>query len=120
LGEYSSAREVAAAEAADFGLLAAERAASDDATQAANRTPHDAAALATAALAALDHLAPNEAEPLAARLVATVLTSAASATASHELASYDSRAEQVASANWLERGIAGVRVATRQLLARVD
>ena len=108
---------VAAAEAADFGLLAAERAASDDATQAANRTPHDAAALATAALAALDHLAPNEAGPLAARLVATVLTSAASATASHELASYDSRAEQVASANWLERGIAGVRVATRQLLA---
>ena len=116
LGEDAARSECAAAEAADAGMQAAETAASDDAEAAANRTPHAAARLALAALPALEHLADDEAEPLAARLIATVLTSAASATAAADFGSYQSEAEEIASKNWLLRGVSDVRVATRALL----
>ena len=61
-----------AAVRADAALNAAATAARDDAATAA-RAPADAAGLALAAFA-LDFIAEEEAEPLAARLVATVLT----------------------------------------------
>ena len=97
-------------------MQAAETAASDDAEAAANRAPHAAARLALAALPALEHIAEDEAEPLAARLVATVLTSAASATAAADFEAFQSDAERVATENWLQRGIQDVRDATRTLL----
>ena len=116
LGDDTARSECAAAEAADLGMQAAETAASDDAEAAANRAPHAAARLALAALPALEHLAEDEAEPLAARLVATVLTSAASATAAADFEAFQSDAERVATENWLQRGIQDVRDATRRLL----
>ena len=105
-------RVLRAAEAADLGMQAAETAASDDAEAAANRAPHAAARLALAALPALEHIAEDEAEPLAARLVATVLTSAASATAAADFEAFQSDAERVATENWLQRGIQDVRDAS--------
>ena len=116
LGDDAARSECAAAEAADLGMQAAETAASDDAEAAANRAPHAAARLALAALPALEHIAEDEAEPLAARLVATVLTSAASATAAADFEAFQSDAERVATENWLQRGIQDVRDATRTLL----
>ena len=116
LGDDTARSECAAAEAADAGLRAAETAASDDAEAAADRTPHSAARLALAALPSLEHLADDEAEPLAARLMASVLTSAASAVAAADLDAEADSAERAASRNWLSRGVEDVRVATRALL----
>ena len=73
LGRPSSKAECAAAEAAERATHAAEVAARDDAAGAASRSPSDAARMTMEALPALDFIAEDESEPLAARLIACLL-----------------------------------------------
>jgi hypothetical protein len=110
LGKPAAAAACAAAEAAERGMSAAAAAASHDATAAAARTPKAAASLAREALPALDFIADDEAGPLAARLVATILTATASATAAH-----DGRASKDQH-RYLAEGVEAARGATRDLI----
>ena len=121
LGRPSSAAECAAAEAAERATHAAEVAARDDAAAAASRSPSDAARMTMEALPALDFIAEDESEPLAARLVATLLTATASATAAvPEGAESDAGADVFEERRRLGDGVEDARLATSELLRHVS
>ena len=121
LGRPSSAAECAAAEAAERATHAAEVAARDDAAAAASRSPTDAARMTMEALPALDFIAEDESEPLAARLVATLLTATASATAAvPEGAESSAGADVFEERRRLGDGVEDARLATSELLRHVS
>ena len=114
LGRHASAAECAAAEAAERATHAAETASKDDAAVAASRSPGEAARMTIEALPALDFIAEDESEPLAARLIATLLTATASATAAApEDADLHERRR-------LGDGVEDARLATAELLRSVS
>ena len=114
LGRHASAAECAAAEAAERATHAAETASKDDAAVAASRSPGEAARMTIEALPALDFIAEDESEPLAARLIATLLTATASATAAApEDADLHERKR-------LGDGVEDARLATAELLRSVS
>ena len=118
LGRPSSKAECAAAEAAERATHAAEVAARDDAAAAASRSPSDAARMTMEALPALDFIAEDESEPLAARLIATLLTATASATAA--VPEGAEGADVFEERRRLGDGVEDARLATSELLRHVS
>ena len=122
LGRPSSKAECAAAEAAEHATHAAEVAARDDAAAAASRSPSDAARMTMEALPALDFIAEDESEPLAARLIATLLTATASATAAVPEGAHPGAegADVFDERRRLGDGVEDARLATSELLRHVS
>ena len=122
LGRPSSKAECAAAEAAERATHAAEVAARDDAAAAASRSPSDAARMTMEALPALDFIAEDESEPLAARLIATLLTATASATAAVPEGAHPGAegADVFEERRRLGDGVEDARLATSELLRHVS